>query len=73
MSVSRRNYYVGRRFGNQPAYVRFDAETRDWLFELTSKLVIRWQPADLSLEAILKRRVIIRHRGKRGVASRGKR
>jgi hypothetical protein len=72
ISVYGRNFYVGRRYAGQEAYVRFDAETGDWLFELVAGAVIGRQPAGLSLEAILGRRVTRRHRGKTSVASSGK-
>jgi hypothetical protein len=72
VSVYGRNYYVGRRYAGQTAYVRFDAATGDWLFELVTGPVLGRQPADLSLEAILGRRVTRRHRGKTSVASSGK-
>ena len=72
ISVYGRNYYVGRRYAGQAAYVRFDAATGEWLFELVAGPVIGRQPAQLSLEAILGRRVTHRHRGKTSVASSGK-
>ena len=71
ISVSGRNSYVGRRYAGQAAYVRFDAATGEWLFELVAGPVIDRQPAQLSLEAILGRRVTHRHRGKTPVASGG--
>jgi hypothetical protein len=71
ISVYGRNYYVGRRYAGQEAYVRFDAETGEWLFELVSGPVIGRHPAGLSREAILGRRVTCRHRGKTSVASSG--
>jgi len=72
VSVYGRNYYVGRRYAGETAYVRFDAATGDWLFESVTGPVIGRQPAELSLEAILGRRVTRRHRGKTSVASSGK-
>jgi hypothetical protein len=72
ISVYGRNYYVGRRYAGQAAYVRFDAETGEWLFELVAGTVIGRQVAELTLEAITERRVTRRHRGKPPVASSGK-
>jgi hypothetical protein len=71
ISVYGRNYYVGRRYAGQTAYVRFDAATGDWLFEQVAGPVIGRQPAQMSMEAILGRRVTHRHRGKTSVASSG--
>jgi hypothetical protein len=52
--------------------VRFDAETGDWLFELTAGPVIGRQPAGLTREAIVGHRVTLSHpRGKPTVASSG--
>jgi hypothetical protein len=72
ISVSGRNSYVGRRYADQAASVRFDAATGEWLFELITGPVIGRQRAELSLEAILERRITRRHRGKTSVASSGK-
>jgi hypothetical protein len=72
ISVYGRNYYVGRRYAGQAAYVRFDAATGDWLFELAPGTVIGRYPAELTVEAIIERRVTRRHRGKTSVASSGK-
>ena len=72
ISVYGRNYYLGRRYAGQAAYVRFDAATGEWLFELVAGTVIGRQPAELTVEAITERRVTRRHRGKSPVASSGK-
>ena len=72
ISVYGRNYYLGRRYAGQPAYVRFDAATGEWRFELVAGTVIGRQPAELTVEAITERRVTRRHRGKSPVASSGK-
>jgi hypothetical protein len=72
ISVYGHNYYVGKRYAGQTAYVRFEAETGEWLFELTDGPVIGRQPAGLTWEAIVERRVTrSHHRGKPRVASSG--
>jgi hypothetical protein len=72
ISIYGRNYYVGRRYAGQSAYVRLDAESGDWLFELADGPVLGRQPAELTREAILERRVTRRHRGQPPVASDGR-
>jgi hypothetical protein len=72
VSVYNRNYYVGRRHAGRSAYVRLDAAGGDWLFELTDGPSLGRQPAGLTREAIVGRRVT-RRRGKTPVASSGKR
>jgi hypothetical protein len=71
ISVSGRNYAVGRKYAGQSADVRLDAESGDWLFELVDGPVIGRYPAELTREAILERRVTRRHHGQTPVASDG--
>lgn len=71
ISVSGRDSYVGRRYAGRAAYVRLDAASGDWLFELADGPVLGRQPAELTYEAIIGRRVTRRHRGKTPVASNG--
>jgi hypothetical protein len=61
ISVYGRNHYVGKRNAGQSAYVRLDIDSGDWLFELTSGLVIGRTAAGLSRETILSRQVTARH------------
>jgi hypothetical protein len=70
VSVYNRNYYVGRRHAGRSAYVRLDAASGDWLFELADGPVLARHPAGLTWEAIVGRRVT-RRRGKPRVASSG--
>ena len=63
VSVYGRNYYVGRRYAGETAYVRLDAASGDWLFELAAGPVLARYAAELTREAILGRRVTLRHHG----------
>ncbi len=71
ISVSGRNSSVGRKDAGQTAYVRLDAESGDWLFELADGPVIGRYPAEVPREAIFARRVTRRHHGRPPVASGG--
>lgn len=53
ISVYGRYCYVGRRYADQWAQVRLDAESGDWLFELANGLVLGRQSAGLTYESIV--------------------
>jgi hypothetical protein len=70
VSVYNRNYYVGRRHAGRSAYVRLDAASGEWVFELADGPVLARYPAGLTRAAIVGRRVT-RRRGQTRVASSG--
>lgn len=63
VSVYNRNYYVGRRHAGRSAYVRLDAASGEWVFELADGPVLARYPAGLTRAAIVGRRVTRRRRG----------
>jgi hypothetical protein len=71
ISVYGRNYAVARKYAGESVYVRLDAASGDWLFELADGPVIGRYPAELTREAILARRVTRRHHGPTPGASDG--
>lgn len=61
VSVYGRHHYVGRRHAGRDTFVRFDAETGQWLFESVQGAVLGRAAAGLTREAILQRQVTLRH------------